>query len=351
MFTPSQLLSPLSLQTKNPLEETEKQFLKASTETAKKILSGKDKKLALIVGPCSIHNKESALTYANLLKKLSDYVKETIFLVMRVYVEKPRTTVGWKGFLYDPYLNGTNDLTKGVMLVRTLLKEIAKIGLPTATEFVNPLCASYYSDLITWGFIGARTTTSQVHRELASLLNFPVGFKNTLEGNLLLPINSIISAKTSHTFLGCNENGSLSSVSSMGNPFCHLVLRGSEIETNYDKESIFYAEQLQKALGIYHPIMVDCSHGNSSKNPKRQKETCKKVIQDYLDFSTPLLGIMLESFIDEGSQPFEMGSELSPTISITDPCMSWSDTEELILSFHEALLEKNLCVNMQTQST
>jgi 3-deoxy-7-phosphoheptulonate synthase len=351
MFTPFELISPLSLQTKIPLEETEKQFLKSSIRTAKQIVSGSCKKLVFIVGPCSIHNMESALIYANRLKKLSDYVKETIFLVMRVYVEKPRTTIGWKGFLYDPYLNGTNDLRKGLILVRTLFKEIASIGLPIATEFVNPLCASYYQDLVTWGFIGARTTSSQVHRELASQLSFPVGFKNTIEGNLSLPINSIISAKTSHTFLGCNENGSLSAISTQGNPFCHLVLRGAEIETNYDKESIFYAKSLQNASGIYHPIMVDCSHGNSSKNPKKQKDTCKKVVEDLLDASTPLLGIMLESFIDEGSQPFEMGSELSPTISITDPCINWSDTEELILSCHEKLLEKNLCIHMKAQST
>jgi 3-deoxy-7-phosphoheptulonate synthase len=348
MFIHSELTSPSSLQQMLPLQETEKQFLKNSRMLAKQIVSGKTEKLALIVGPCSIHNIESAFAYADRLKKLSNYVSETIFLVMRIYVEKPRTTIGWKGFLYDPYLNGTNDLPKGLTLVRNLLLEIAKIGLPTATEFVNPLSASYFQDLITWGFIGARTTTSQIHRELASSLSFPIGFKNTLEGNLSLPINSIISAKTSHTFLGCNENGVLSSLSSTGNPFCHLVLRGSEIETNYDKESIFYALELQKASGIYHPIMVDCSHGNSNKNHIMQKHTFKKVIQEHIYESTPLLGIMLESFLDGGSQPFEMGAELSPTISITDPCISWADTKELILSCHELLLEKKSCVDMKT---
>ncbi len=348
MFIHSELISPSSLQAKYPLQQTEIEFIRNSRMLAKQIISRNSKKLALIVGPCSIHNIESALIYADRLKKLSDYVSETIFLVMRIYVEKPRTTIGWKGFLYDPYLNGTNDLDKGLSLIRNLLLDLAKIKLPAATEFVNPLFAPYFQDLITWGFIGARTTTSQIHRELASSLSFPVGFKNTLEGNLSFPINSIISAKTSHTFLGCNEKGMISSLSSTGNPFCHLVLRGSEIETNYDKESIFYAQELQKASGIYHPIMIDCSHGNSNKNPIMQKHTFKKVIQEHLYDSTPLLGIMLESFLDAGSQPFEMGAELSATISITDPCINWAETEELILLCHELLLEKKLCINMKT---
>lgn len=337
-----ELQTPYQLLEKFPLLEKEKEFLSSSRNIAKQIVAEKSSKLALIVGPCSIHNIESALSYAEKLKKLSNYVDDTLFLVMRVYVEKPRTTIGWKGFLYDPFLNGTDDLAKGLILVRKLFLELAKLEMPTSTEFVNPLSSPFYQDLVTWGFIGARTTTSQIHRELASSLPFPIGFKNTLEGNLSFPINSIISAKTSHTFLGINEKGNLTALSSIGNPFCHLVLRGSDFETNYDKESIRYAKELQRTSGIYHPIMVDCAHGNSSKNHLLQKEVFKTVINQFCNHSTPLLGIMMESFLDAGNQSFELGSSLSPTLSITDPCLSWSETEELILSCHEMLSKKAL---------
>ncbi len=342
MFLDTELPSPISLIERFPIKEHEINFLEHSRKIAKQIVTGKTSKLALIVGPCSIHNIESALEYADRLKLLSDYVQETLFLVMRVYVEKPRTTIGWKGFLYDPFLNGTDDLSEGITLVRELFLNLAKLKVPTATEFVNPLSALFFQDLVTWGFIGARTAASQIHRELASSFPFPIGFKNTLEGNLSLPINSIIATKTSHTFLGINEKGSLSAISSAGNPFCHLVLRGSDLESNYDRESISYARELQKASGIHHPIMVDCAHGNSSKNRIRQKAVFKEVVSQFCKHATPLLGIMLESFLDAGNQPFEMGSTISPTLSITDPCLGWSETEELILSFHESLQKQSL---------
>jgi 3-deoxy-7-phosphoheptulonate synthase len=342
MFLDIDLPSPISLKSKFPLHCKECAFLENSRATARKIASGKSSKLALVVGPCSIHNIESALIYAEKLKKLSDYVEETLFIVMRVYVEKPRTTVGWKGFLYDPYLNGTNDLAEGLFQTRALFYELAKLQLPAATEFVNPLTAPFFQDLVTWGFIGARTTTSQIHRELASSLQFPVGFKNTLEGDLTSPINSIISAKTPHTFLGSNNEGKLSIASSTGNPYCHLVLRGSEFEPNYDKENLAYAKKLQKASGIHHPIMIDCSHGNSGKNPFHQKEVFKKAIQQYTKDATPLLGLMFESFLESGNQSLELGSPLSPTLSITDPCLGWNETEALILHCHETLLQEQL---------
>ncbi len=348
MILDSELPTPSSLLKKFQLTDSDSLFISNSRETAKQIVSGKSSKLALIVGPCSIHNIKSALLYAQKLQKLSLYVKETLFLLMRVYVEKPRTTTGWKGLLYDPFLNGTDDLSQGLSIVRELFLELAKLRLPTATEFVNPLSSIFFKDLVTWGFIGARTTTSQVHRELASSLPFPIGFKNTLEGNLSYPINSMIAAKTSHTFLTINEHGTLSQSSSNGNPYCHLVLRGSDIETNFDKESIQYAKDLQKKSGIYHPIMVDCAHGNSGKNHHRQKHAFHTITDQYIESETPIQGIMLESFLDEGNQPFELGCSLSPTTSITDPCLNWEDTEQLILSFHERIQSQKLCVHMKT---
>ena len=335
MILDLELPSPASLFNKLPLGHEESTFILKARNCAKQITSGKSSTLALIVGPCSIHNIESALVYAEKLKKLSDYVSDTIFIVMRVYVEKPRTTTGWKGLLYEPFLNGTDDLTKGLGLVRELFLKLAKLQMPVATEFVNPLSAIFFEDLVTWGFIGARTATSQIHRELASSLSFPVGFKNTLEGNLSLPINSIIAAKTAHTFLGINHEGVLSQHFSSGNPYCHLVLRGSDFETNFEKESIFYAKELQKKSGIYHPIMVDCAHGHSGKNPAKQKEVFRTVVGQYISDKTPLQGIMLESFLEAGNQPFELGSSTSPLFSITDPCISWAETEELILYLHE----------------
>ncbi len=342
MFLDTDLSSPVSLKSKFLLTRGGGAFLSDSRDEARKIVVGKSKKLALVIGPCSIHNIESALSYAKKLKKLSDYVEETLFVVMRVYVEKPRTTVGWKGFLYDPYLNGTNDLNEGLSLTRELLLELVHLKLPSATEFVNPLTAQFFEDLVTWGFIGARTTSSQIHRELASSLPFPVGFKNTLEGDLTSPINSIISAKTPHTFLANNQEGRLAICCSSGNPHSHLVLRGSELEPNYDKEHLIYAKKLQKASGIYHPIMIDCSHGNSKKNPIHQQEVFKRVIQQYMKYQTPLLGLMVESFLESGNQSLELGFPLSPSLSITDPCLGWNETENLILQCHETLLETKL---------
>ncbi len=340
----SNIISPCKLLKQFPLEESESEFLCRSRKLAKNIVQGNLQKTVIIVGPCSIHSIESALIFAKKLKKLESYVKETLFLVMRVYIEKPRTTTGWKGFLYDPYLNGTNDLEAGISLVRSLFLKLAELRLPAATEFVNPFAAPYFQDLVTWGFIGARTASSQIHRELASSLSFPVGFKNTTDGNISLPLNSIIAARCPHNFLGVNSRGNLASISSPGNSFCHLVLRGSEIDTNYEKESLYFANKLQNNAGIFSKIMVDCAHGNSKKNHLLQKKTFLKVIDQYIENSTPLLGIMMESFLDSGNQSFDQGRIPSSTLSITDPCLSWEETEDLILTLHN-----KLCVNMQTQ--
>ena len=344
MLTQFSLPTPLSLITRFPIGETEKKFLSYSRNLAKKIIQGKSKKIVLIVGPCSIHNVNSALIFAKKLKKLSSCVREKLFLVMRVYVEKPRTTIGWKGLLYDPQLNGTDDLAEGLSLARNLFLNLAKLGVPTSTEFVNPFAALYFQDLVTWGFIGARTTTSQIHRELASSLDFPIGFKNTTDGNISLPVDSIIAANSPHNFLGINYNGNLSAINTIGNPFCHLVLRGAEHDTNYDKENLYYAEELQNRAGIFPKIMVDCAHGNSKKNHDWQKKTFLKVTDQYIENATPLLGIMMESFLEAGNQPFLQGIIPSPNVSITDPCLSFEETEDLILTLHN-----KLCVNMQPQ--
>lgn len=300
-------------------------------ESARQVFLRSDFRIPIIVGPCSIHNIESALKYAHLLKNLSDQVSDKFFIVMRVYVEKPRTITGWKGLLYDPYLNGSDDINQGIRLSRQLMLKIAEIGLPIATEFLNPLVAYYYHDLVSWGFIGARTSASQVHRELASLLPIPIGFKNLTDGNVTIPINSIIASRTSHSFLGLDEEGKSSILQSTGNPYSHLVLRGSDSESNYDKESILSSIRQQNNSGLHSPIIIDCSHGNSKKDPNTQKIVFREVINHLRQDVPDILGIMIESNIAHGSQSFELGLPTNDDQSITDACLSFEETEKLIL--------------------
>ena len=240
------MYSPKALFLQQPLFEREAKLIKRYRQITKRIFAGEIDRMPVIVGPCSIHSVESALEYAMRIKHLYKEVSETLFPIMRVYVEKPRTTIGWKGLLYDPYLNGTNDIASGIRMVRSLLTQLARLGVPTATEFVNPITAIYFKDLITWGFIGARTSSSQIHREFASSLNFPIGFKNDLSGNLNIAINGIIGSRSSHTFLSLGVDGLATIVRSNGNPFSHLVLRGTDSHTNYDQQSIEHALFMQK---------------------------------------------------------------------------------------------------------
>lgn len=334
----SSIYSPKTLLESLKLSDKQAEFILESRKIAKTILAGKDSRKVIVIGPCSIHNYESAIEYGLRLKALSDVVQDSLFLVMRVYVEKPRTTTGWKGFLYDPYLNGSDDLLQGIRLSRRLLLELAEIGIPTATEFVNPIAASYLRDLITWGFIGARTSSSQIHRELASALTMPIGFKNTTEGNLQLAINGAITSRVSHSFLGTDDEGKISVLHSQGNPNTHIVLRGSDTASNFDSQSIEYAVRLQNSSGLRSPILIDSSHGNSKKDHLIQEEIFQNIVLQMCSENPYILGIMAESFLEAGNQSLELASPIDPEISITDPCMSWLTSERLIHWCHAKLM-------------
>jgi len=339
MLRKKHIYSPSTLFEQLPLSAEVKSTIASLRETARDIVSRTDRRLALIVGPCSLHNMESAMEYAHLLKALSDKVQDRLFIVIRAYVEKPRTTVGWKGFLYDPHLNGSDDLLQGIKLSRQLFLEFARLSLPIATEFLNPLASAYFEDLISWGFIGARTSTSQIHREYVSSVDIPVGFKNPVDGDLFTPIHSILSSRFHHSFLGINEEGKIATIHSSGNPFTHLVLRGSDYEPNCDEKSFLKAIKIQQDLGISSPVMIDTSHGNSGKNYKKQESLFRSLTYSPLLENPNLLGVMLESFLEEGSQSF--GSKISPRISLTDSCIGWKQTEEIILECYEAIEEIN----------
>ncbi|MEM4331066.1 MAG: 3-deoxy-7-phosphoheptulonate synthase, partial [Candidatus Pacearchaeota archaeon] len=303
-------------------------------KTIKNILEKKDKRKLVICGPCSIHNLEEGIIYAKKLKEISEEVKESLFVIMRTYLEKPRTTVGWKGFLYDPYLDGTNKIIEGIEKGRKFLKEVNEIGLPCAYEFLRTDTPQYLADLISWGAIGARTTESQPHRELASGLSMPIGFKNNTSGDIFSAINSCVAAKYSHSFPGINKYGKLVSVKTLGNPYCHVVLRGGNGIPNYYPEKIKETALLMKKEGLIPNILVDCSHANSNKIYINQTKVAKEVLQQIIDGNNDIIGIMLESNINEGKQDFPKNKEeisnLKYGVSITDACISLEETKKIL---------------------
>ncbi len=313
-------------------------FIQEARNTARNILTGQDPRKALIVGPCSIHDRKSTLEYANRLKELSEEVSHSCFLVMRFYVEKSRTAKGWKGFLYDPHLDGSNALETGLIWTRELLCHLADLGIPCATEFVNPLVLPYFEDLITWGFIGARTIYSQTHRQLSSSLSMPIGFKNSLDGNLNSAVHAVEAAAESHTCLSIDLNGKLYAQQSQGNPDTHIVLRGSCKGPNYDPYSVEKALQLLKLHELPGRIMVDCSHGNAQKLAIKQIQVFENTLQQILEGNNQIFGLMLESHLEEGNQPMRSNPlELQYAVSITDACIDWETTKRLIKTAHSAL--------------
>lgn len=336
----TKLSSPRDLQTLFPLSKRGKASLLANREVAKNIFLGKDERKVCIIGPCSIHHIGGFLTYTELFQDLANRVSDTLFLVLRAYIEKPRTLTGWKGFMLDPLLTGSTDIELGLHLSRELLLSLVEKGIPLATEFVNPLSSYYFSDLITWGFIGARTAVSQPHREIASSFPFPVGFKNTIDGDINAPIDSILASRAPHTFLGISPLGQITSIESTGNPYTHLVLRGSEQEPNYDAPALAKALHRQRQRGISSPLLIDCAHGNSKKCHHTQELVFQKVLHHLPPFASSLLGFMLESYLEGGHQP----SLPSPYLSFTDPCISWERTESLILEAHHLLLDQSLAL-------
>lgn len=306
-------------------------------QAIEKILDGEDDRLFVVVGPCSIHDIDAAMDYAKRLKALSDRVAEHFFLVMRVYFEKPRTTVGWKGLINDPDMDDSFHVEKGLKIARQLLIDLAELGLPTATEALDPIVPQYISDLISWTAIGARTTESQTHREMASGLSTPVGFKNGTDGNIEVALNAMKSSLTPHHFLGVDSEGRIAIYKTKGNPYSHVVLRGGK-EPNCDPESIANClEELANAK-LRQKIIVDCSHGNSNKNHENQPKVFDQVLDQVIAGNKAICGMMLESNLHEGNQKIpEDLSQLQYGVSVTDKCIDWESTEELFLRGQENL--------------
>ena len=306
-----------------------------------KILRKEDKRLLVIAGPCSIHDEEAAYEYAEKLQKLGEQVSDALFVVMRVYFEKPRTSVGWKGLINDPRLDGTCDIMDGLRKARRILLQINEIGVPAATEFLETITPQYVADLVSWACIGARTTESQTHREMASGLSMAVGFKNGTDGNMSSAINAIVAAKTGQSFLGIDQDGRTCVVQTNGNPLAHIVLRGGH-QPNYDPLSIEQARLKLIEKKLPESIMVDCSHGNSMKKYQGQAIVMKNVIDQYIAGNDALIGLMLESNLFEGNQKFSGDLKaLQYGVSITDECISWDTTEHLLLSVAEKLINSS----------
>ncbi len=332
------LISPSELKNKLPLAGQALETIKTSRQIIQKILDHIDRRLIVVVGPCSIHDPIAAFDYAKRLRTLSRRVEDKIFLIMRVYFEKPRTTAGWKGLINDPYLNDSFNISDGLEISRQLLLQILNLGLPTATEALDPISPQYLHDLISWAAVGARTTESQTHREMASGLSSAVGFKNGTDGSLDAAINALAAASQPHSFLGINEKGQVSIVQTNGNQYCHVVLRGGTNGQNYDSSSIKEAETDLRNAGLTQNIMIDCSHANSNKNPENQLEVVYDVIRQLKEGNKTIIGLMIESNIEHGKQKLRSGAKsLKYGVSITDACIDWHTTEKLCLRLHSNL--------------
>lgn len=330
--------SPQKLRDLISLSGAEAQRVEEHRRQVRNILAGKDQRLLVVVGPCSIHNLQGAYDYAQKLAGLAEQVSDRLLLVMRAYFEKPRTTVGWKGLVADPHLDGSNDMDYGLEQARRLLAELCRLGLPLATEALSPLVAEYLQDYISWTAIGARTTESQTHREMASGLESVVGFKNATDGGLQVAIDAMQSAAHPHEYLGVDPEGRVAIRCTAGNPHSHVVLRGAKGAPNYDVLSVARCRSALQAAGLPARIMVDCSHDNSSKDYRRQPEVLKAVLEQIQAGDQSLFGVMLESHLKEGKQA--LGSDpaiLDPHCSITDGCIGWDTTEQLIGQLYEGL--------------
>ena len=333
------LPTPRDIKQKLPLTATAEQTVQQGRRTIENILNNKDKRLFLVVGPCSIHDPEAALDYAKRLKELADRVSDTLYLVMRVYFEKPRTTTGWKGLINDPHLNDSFDIQHGMETARKLLLELAEMGIPTATEALDPICPQYYHDLISWSAIGARTTESQTHREMSSGLSTPVGIKNGTDGNLKVAINALQAIKSPHSFLGINQRGQVSIINTQGNQHGHMVLRGGKTP-NYDSVSVKLCEEALSDASVSSNIIIDCSHGNSNKDHNLQPLVMENCIHQIMEGNQSIKGLMLESNLHAGNQKIpENLQELQYGVSVTDACIDWSTTEQAILKAQQSLAE------------
>jgi 3-deoxy-7-phosphoheptulonate synthase len=331
------LPTPEEIKQRLPLSETAADTVFQARETVKRILDRQDPRLFVVVGPCSIHDVDAALDYARRLKRLADEVKDTLFVIMRVYFEKPRTTVGWKGLINDPHMDDTFHIDEGLQIARRLLLDIAEMGLPSGTEALDPIIPQYISDLIAWTAIGARTTESQTHREIASGLSMPVGFKNGTNGSLEVAINALQSAARPHSFLGINPQGQSAVIRTLGNGYGHVVLRGGD-RPNYDSVSIALCEKALRDKKLPINLVVDCSHANSFKDPAMQPLVMRDCTHQIIEGNQSIVGLMIESNIGWGSQ--SLPSDRSPLkygVSITDACVDWETTEKMLRETHAKL--------------
>lgn len=332
------LPAPHSLIEEISKTEAQSDFISQSRQEIHSIIFGDDKRLLLVVGPCSIHDIDAGLEYGKRLAALSERVKDRICLVMRVYFEKPRTSLGWKGLIMDPDLDGTANIDQGLRVARNFLRDIIDLGVPTATELLDPITPQYIADLVSWAAIGARTTESQTHRQMASGLSMPVGFKNGMDGTCQVAIDAIKAASGIQTFLGINRDGQASAVTTAGNQNCHVVLRGGSAGPNFDAESVAKTVAALKKAGLKEAIMIDCSHGNSSKQPEKQPEVLDAIIAQVEAGDDSIIGAMVESNLNAGSQEFPAPKDqLRYGVSITDACIDWDTTEASILKAYDRL--------------
>lgn len=331
-----ELLPPIALLEKFPATKEAEKTVSQTRDNIHDMLVGRDDRLLLIIGPCSIHDTKAALEYAERLLPLRQKYSDQLEIVMRVYFEKPRTTVGWKGLLNDPYLDGTFNMNQGLRIGRKLLLDLTHMGMPTAVEFLDMISPQYLADLISWGAIGARTTESQVHRQLSSGMSCPIGFKNGTNGNIQIAIDAIGSAKASHHFLSVTKFGHSAIVATNGNEDSHIILRGGK-EPNYEKEHIVAVEEALKKHQLAEKIMIDCSHANSHKQFERQAIVARDIEQQLAQGNQSIFGVMVESHLVEGSQKYVKGEPLTYGQSITDACIGWEETEEIIQTLADAV--------------
>ncbi|NLX95509.1 MAG: 3-deoxy-7-phosphoheptulonate synthase [Rhodopirellula sp.] len=332
------LPAPALLLHEIPRTDRQEEFVADSRSQIRDILRHNDPRLLLIVGPCSIHDTQAGLEYATRLRSMIEQVSEKIFIVMRCYFEKPRTSLGWKGLIMDPHLDGSDDIPEGLRIARRLLLAVIDMGVPTATELLDPITPQYIADLICWSAIGARTTESQTHRQMASGLSMPLAFKNGTQGTVTSAIHAIKAASQPQTFLGISGDGVASAVETRGNPDCHLVLRGGDNGPNCSPKDVAQTIRLLEKAGLHPSVLVDCSHGNSGKDPCRQPDVLREIVAERTSGSHAVVGAMLESNLVEGSQPFPRpAAELVYGQSITDACIGWETTERLVLEMAEKL--------------
>jgi 3-deoxy-7-phosphoheptulonate synthase len=334
------LIAPADLKQVLPLSDEDAEFVAEARTQVQDILWNRDPRMMVVIGPCSIHDPRAALDYAERLASLNRELRDQLILVMRVYFEKPRTTIGWKGLINDPDLNGTHQISKGLGIARRLMLNITAMGLPVATEMLDPITPQYMADTISWGAIGARTTESQTYREMSSGLSFPVGFKNGTDGNLQVAIDAMGAACHPHSFLGINREGRTSIVRTTGNPDVHIVLRGGNLKPNFAAADIAEAEAKLDQAGIKTSLMVDCSHANSLKDHKRQEAVMQDVMKQVAAGNGRIGSLMIESFLKEGNQKMaDKLEDLEYGVSITDKCVDWATTERMLRHAHATLRE------------